>query len=116
MAGLEYNSVAPWPTGPFDKEMTLELKDPNVDLNNPLNWFEGCVGGSPGVAYIKCTTGITASVENNKASLYPNPATDKINIVLPSAFNGQDVTIRLYDRLGKQVKTLTESYAGQKQH
>ncbi|MGE5394576.1 MAG: lamin tail domain-containing protein [Candidatus Saccharibacteria bacterium] len=113
MAGLEYNSEAPWPTGPFNKGMTLELKDPNVDLSNPTNWKEGCVGGSPGGAYISCTTGITASVENNKASLYPNPATDMINVLMPASLNGQNITIHLFDMMGKQVKTLTESYAGQ---
>jgi hypothetical protein len=113
MAGLEYTNAAPWPTGAFDKGMTLELKDPNLDLNNPTNWKEGCVGGSPGVAYISCTTGTTASIENNKANLYPNPATDQINVVLPAGLNGQNVAIRLFDMMGKQVKALTESYTGQ---
>ena len=111
MAGLEYSNAAPWPTGPYDKDMTLELKDPNLSLNNPANWFEGCVGGSPGVAYSSCTTGIIASSENNKDVLYTNQATDQINIVLPSGFSGQKITCRILDMMGKQIKSITESYA-----
>lgn len=109
MAGMEYSSEAPWPTGPFDKGMTLELKDPNLDLNNPLNWMAGCVGGSPGVAHFSCTTDISAAVENKKAGLYPNPATDKINVILPAGFSNQAVSIRLFDMMGKQVKAITTS-------
>lgn len=113
MAGMEYSNAAPWPTGPFDQGMTLELKDPNVDLNNPLNWMEGCKGGSPGAAYIKCGTANIASADRIKVSLYPNPATDLINLVWPADFNGQKITIQVFDRLGKLVKTFTELSAGQ---
>ncbi|HET6556432.1 MAG TPA: lamin tail domain-containing protein [Prolixibacteraceae bacterium] len=109
MASVEYSNAAPWPTGPYNKSMTLELKDPNMDLNSASNWFEGCVGGSPGEAYRKCTTGITAQAESTRASLYPNPATDQIHIVLPSGSQGMKVTCRILDSMGKQVKMVTES-------
>ena len=114
IAGVEYTNSAPWPTGAFDKGMTLELKDPNLGLNNPGNWFDGCEGGSPGVTYKNCTTGILASAENNKATIYPNPATDQINVILPTNIGNQTVTFRIMDMMGKQVKILTEQYAGQK--
>jgi hypothetical protein len=113
MAGMEYSSTAPWPTGPFDKGMTLELKDPNLDLNNPSNWLEGCVGGSPGVAYAACPTATTPPFEKIKASLFPNPATDNITVVLPASTTGKLVTIRLLDMMGKQVKIITKQYVGQ---
>lgn len=108
IAGVKYSSLAPWPTDAFDKGMTLELKDPDSNLNSAYNWFAGCVGGSPGVAYAKCNeTGISISSENLIARLYPNPAIDLINIVLPTAMNNQTITCRIFDIMGKEVKTET---------
>ena len=111
IAGVEYTTSAPWPTGAFDKGMTLELKDPNIGLNNPSNWFDGCEGGSPGLSYIKCVTEIIDSSENNTATLFPNPATNKINIVVPSGLPGQKITFHLLNTMGKRIKTYHEQLA-----
>lgn len=108
MASVQYSNSAPWPTGPFDKSMTLELKDPNMDLNAASNWFEGCVGGSPGRAYTVCDVGIGDFVDLSKAYIYPNPATNQVSIVLPQASRGQRISCRILDMMGKQVKAITE--------
>lgn len=113
MAGLQYTIVAPWPTGPYDKGMTLELKDPNLSLDDASNWFEGCVGGSPGTAYISCTTDIINAAEVNKATLYPNPATGQINITMPAGKTTQEMTCRILDVMGKEVKILRVPYMAQ---
>ncbi len=51
---VTYDDVAPWPTGADGMGFTLELDDPAGNLNDPANWFVGCVGGSPGGPYVQC--------------------------------------------------------------
>ena len=110
IAGVKYSNLSPWPTGAYDQGMTLELKDPNLNLNLASNWFDGCVGGSPGAAYTKCLiNGISTPAEGSIAVLYPNPASDLIYIVLPSVSDNQDISCRIYDVMGKEVKTETVS-------
>ena len=104
MAGLQYNSESPWPTEANGTGKTLELKDPGINLNFSANWFAGCLGGSPGTAYLKCTTGTDPSLEILAAKLYPNPATDQINIVLPTAIQSKKLTCRVFDIMGKEMK------------
>jgi hypothetical protein len=105
IAGVKYSSLAPWPTEAYDKGKTLELKDQNVGLNFAANWFAGCIGGSPGSAYSKCIpTGSSVSPEISSARLYPNPANDQINIVLPTIWSDQRITCSIFDLMGKEVK------------
>lgn len=55
--------------------------------------------------------GIPLSTKSNllaQSSIYPNPATDQITIVLPPTTNGQKITCCIIDQLGKQVKTITD--------
>ncbi len=42
------------------------------------------------------------NIENNNASLiiYPNPATNSLNIKIPTSWLGKDVTLELYDQSG----------------
>lgn len=104
IAGLQYSSDSPWPTNVNGTGKTLELKDPSIGINLAANWFTGCVGGSPGTAYLNCTTGFDPALEALTAKLYPNPATDQVNIVLPSAINAQKMTCRVFDIMGKEMK------------
>jgi hypothetical protein len=109
VAGVKYNSVYPWPTEAYNEGRTLELKDPNGSLNSFTNWKAGCIGGSPGTAYTKCQEETEISEIGNSvtARLYPNPANDQINIILPTSMNNQKVTCRILDMMGKEVKTQT---------
>jgi hypothetical protein len=103
IAGLKYSSQSPWPTEAYDQGMTLELIDPDEDLSKAENWFAGCLGGSPGLAYSQCGTGISISSESLKATLYPNPAIDQVYIVLPATMNYQKISCRIFDIMGKEV-------------
>jgi hypothetical protein len=104
IAGVKYSSDPPWPAGTFDSGRTLELKDPNADINNPDNWFAGCIGGSPGAAYSNCdVNGISIPFESFTASIYPNPVTDQLNIVIPSGMKNQNIVCRVFDIMGKEV-------------
>lgn len=51
---VKYNNKAPWSELADGKGGTLELIDPNNDLNDASSWFGGCLGGSPGAAYSPC--------------------------------------------------------------
>ena len=105
VAGVNYSSLAPWPTGAFDKGMTLELKDVTLNLSSASNWFEGCIGGSPGLPYSKCTiAGNDLISANDQARLYPNPASEMIHIILPVGSYNQGISCRIYDVMGKEVR------------
>lgn len=49
-----YNDSLPWPKGADGKGRTLEIKNPAGNLNDGTNWFDGCMGGSPGSTYLTC--------------------------------------------------------------
>ena len=55
---------APWPGGADGQGRTMELSSPLIDLNNPDNWFDGCIGGSPGLPYSPCDEAIIFSEIN----------------------------------------------------
>jgi len=48
---------------------TLELNDYFGSLNDGGNWFDGCMFGSPGVAYTPCNPDIVFSEINYNSSL-----------------------------------------------
>jgi predicted alpha/beta superfamily hydrolase len=48
-----------------------------------------------------------------ETSIYPNPATDQITIVIPPALGAQTVTCSILDGLGKRIKTVTQQTVGQ---
>jgi hypothetical protein len=108
IAGLKYSNQSPWPSEPFDQGKTLELKNPDINLSLAANWFAGCTGGSPGTAYQNCnTTSAEGLPELAAARLFPNPAGNLINIVLPSSAASGRMNLRIYDLLGKMVKAET---------
>lgn len=46
-----YMDIAPWPTGSDGGGYSCELSNPAISLGDGSNWFNGCIGGSPGQAY-----------------------------------------------------------------
>lgn len=46
---MVYNDSAPWPLPPDGEGPTLQLNDPNGNLNDPANWYAGCKKGTPGL-------------------------------------------------------------------
>jgi len=104
ICGFQYSILYPWPTEAYDRGLTLELKNPDHDLNSPSNWFAGCLGGSPGVEYSQCGPHLANETYDARLfSIYPNPAVDEINIVMPEQFNQQKITCRIFDLMGKEV-------------
>jgi hypothetical protein len=107
IAGVKYSSDLPWATEANGTGKTLELKDASISLNLSANWFAGCIGGSPGTAYINCNTATNPSLEVFTPKLYPNPANDQVNIVLPITINAQKMTCRIFDTMGKEMRAET---------
>lgn len=61
---LMFTDGSPWPKGADGQGYTLELQDPHNPLKNAENWFNGCLGGSPGSAFSNCDQQIVFSEIN----------------------------------------------------
>jgi hypothetical protein len=64
---VNYTDEAPWPGGADGQGRTMELNNPLTDINLATNWFDGCIGGSPGLPYTPCDDDIIFS------EIYYNP-------------------------------------------
>ncbi len=67
-----YSSEYPWPQGANGGGRTLEHRGINSTYNNPSNWFEGCIGGSPGRAYGRCRQDLNITEINYTAAASHN--------------------------------------------
>jgi hypothetical protein len=111
MLSLKYSNHYPWPLSNLIDGSTLELLDPNKDLNDPENWIAGCIGGSPGKAYEKCNPNL--SLDENKVIpaggeiqnllLYPNPIKDIFTLEFYAENSLSILELKLYDIYGRIV-------------
>jgi hypothetical protein len=62
-----FEDANPWPSGADGQGRTLELRNVSHSTNDPANWFDGCIGGSPGKAYSPCGDQIVFSEINSKS-------------------------------------------------
>lgn len=51
---VTYSDATGWPCTADGHGRTMELVVPNSNPNLPASWFDGCMGGSPGVAFTNC--------------------------------------------------------------
>ncbi|MEO8085850.1 MAG: CotH kinase family protein [Bacteroidota bacterium] len=63
--GMEYFDDLSWPQGADGGGYTLELLSAAGNLSDGSNWFDGCLGGSPGTAY---TAGIATATASGDTS------------------------------------------------
>ncbi len=112
---VRYDNKLPWPEEAAGNGPTLELKDPSLDNYNSENWGNSSTFGTPGTendSYI-------VSVENRSISIpteiklyqnYPNPfnptTTIKYSIPLVNSESFANVSLKIFDILGKEIKTL----------
>lgn len=75
IASFHYYDNRPWPFTADGYGRTMELKSATADPSFPGSWFEGCVGGSPGMAYELC---------------YEDPLVDEINYKSSAAQDAGD--------------------------
>ncbi|MBN4051490.1 CotH kinase family protein [bacterium AH-315-M05] len=103
-----YGTTSPWPDEPNGLGWTLELLDPNGDLNDPSNWFAGCKDGSPGKAFTPCPTTDVPETElaffDEVVAVYPNPVKDYFVLEInPEKAANTTFTFELLDIRGKKV-------------
>ncbi|MFN0201414.1 MAG: lamin tail domain-containing protein [Bacteroidia bacterium] len=75
VAEFQYTDTLPFPLGANGRGRTLERNNLTTNLNDPANWFDGCIGGSPTQAYSPCTDSLLFS-EINYNSWDSLPAMD----------------------------------------
>jgi len=107
---VEYNDKFPWPTEADGNGSSLELKSPELSNIVPQNWQASVDNGSPGKS-----NDLTTGVDDNKSvnipntykleQNYPNPFNPVTNINF-TVIDNNLTTLKIYDVLGKEVKTL----------
>jgi len=97
-----YDDSSPWPTDPDGDGYTLELSDPENNLNNPNNWFAGCLGGSPGGPYnVDCiAVDVKPVAASNEVIIFPNPVDQLLTVQFEEDAAGM---IRVIDVYGKNI-------------
>ena len=96
---VNYDDNNPWPSSPDGGGFTLEVLNPNGDLNDPANWFAGCYLGSPGQAYFTpCgPVGITRATISGIPELVfaPNPFELQTKVISDPDWFGEGVSLEL---------------------
>ncbi|TSA33636.1 MAG: hypothetical protein D4R64_13930, partial [Porphyromonadaceae bacterium] len=67
ICAVAYDDATPWPLGADGQGRTLELRNELHPSGDPSNWFDGCIGGSPGRPYLPCGEPIVFSEINYKS-------------------------------------------------
>jgi hypothetical protein len=102
---VEYGILNPWPTEANGFGKTLELLDSEANLCDGNNWFAGCDGGSPGMAYDPdcpdLSITIDETIDNNNFYIYPNPARTILNVGNVS----ENVAYTIYSAQGRIVQS-----------
>ena len=95
-----YGTTNPWPTTPNGGGKTLENGQYSGNHNAATSWFAGCPKGSPGLPYTPCwPTGINENVKDQYITLFPNPASNELNIESSLALD----QVVVYDNIGRLV-------------
>lgn len=97
-----YDDIDPWITAADGEGYTLELTDPNANLNDASSWFAGCLGGSPGGPYDpNCLpVSVKPTIGSDALSIFPNPFDQSLIILLQEDASG---IIRIMDIYGKII-------------
>lgn len=66
---INYTDDLPWPDGADGQGRTMERTSPFISENIPSNWFDGCIGGSPGLPYTPCENAVIFSEINYHSGL-----------------------------------------------
>lgn len=103
---VTYNDAIPWPLLANGKGSTLELLSDNADLNLYSSWKDGCLKGSPGVAFFNCP--VTAidpdELKENQVVVFKEYASG--NLVVKSSNTISQV--KLYNLFGARVDDKNE--------
>jgi hypothetical protein len=73
VVSFAYTDSLPWQTGSDGHGRTLEIVNTSADPNDPANWFDGCMYGTPGRAYAPCEPPLVLSEINYNSAPGANP-------------------------------------------
>jgi len=106
IAQVRYFAVPPWPTQALGTGRTMELYDYAGELSDGNNWFNGCIGGSPGRRYQACdSVGIVSHKMPDQALLlFPVPVSDNLFVGF-YASEDHEFTYQITDIAGKNILT-----------
>jgi hypothetical protein len=65
---VTYSTSWPWPLGADGHGRSLEFTGYPASVDNPSDWYSGCVGGSPGQAFVPCDSSVIVSEINYLSS------------------------------------------------
>lgn len=115
VVAVHYSDHYPWPLSNDLKGRTLELRIPGAAPDNPMAWFRGCIGGSPGTAFSDCGDESVDVLEYADKQLnvkaYPNPAADFISIDIQLDDEDNSCSITVLDMMGNTIETLSQKGA-----
>ncbi len=98
---VNYNSFSPWPILANGQGFTLELINPLLDNNLGENYNTLNINGSPGRKNILETNNL--NLENIESiSIFPNPVSDQLNLLIDAKQNGQ-LSITILDLMGRKA-------------
>ncbi len=103
---VNYDDQYPWPSQANGLGYTLELLQKDSVMNDGLNWFAGCLGGSPGYAYDPdCIVGIE-DLNSFIAQLLisPVPSDGDVQIQIITINQDADFTLSVFDVTGRKMK------------
>ncbi|MBA3900592.1 MAG: lamin tail domain-containing protein [Bacteroidetes bacterium] len=109
---VRYKSNDPWPKEASGTGRTLELKDYLKELNSSSNWFAGCIGGSPGMAFQDTCELPKKEVEkenklNPTITIKPNPSNMFLVVeIIEEDVELEDISLEIYDMTGNLVRQL----------
>ena len=70
-----YGVQNPWPSEAVGAGYTLEIVDPNENLNLGSNWMIGCLQGSPAAPFTPCEVSNTFQpLDHATLKIFPNPS------------------------------------------
>jgi hypothetical protein len=106
---LTYDDQSPWPSEADGIGPTLSLKDPELDNSQGENWFASSDHGTPGKSNDIPTfiheESLKIATEFKLFQNYPNPF-NPICVIKYSVKNQQFVTLKIFNSLGEELKTL----------
>jgi hypothetical protein len=110
---VAYDDDIPWPVQPDGNGPTLSLRDVQLDNSIAENWIASGKYGTPGAANSFVTVSLQeASEVPLKFDLlqnYPNPFNGSTHIIY-STPQSTVVTLKIYDLLGKEIRTLVDEF------
>lgn len=75
-----YNDADAWPQEPDGLGPTLELRNPDLDINVGNNWKASCFNGTPGQPNSDCNTDTWSPAQTYDIILAPNPVDDLLQV------------------------------------